>query len=192
MMFLISKRHVLNGDLFKSFMNLLSTLILIGPFHLPTLEAVLASPIVTTFSSCLTYAEGFCLYKNLNNIQLSLTEWKKEGQEVSQSGKRTIQVLISEGFEDTLEQTINHDKNGNLGPSTIYLRRDLICGNVLVVRTGSFLTTNPRSSIPTESEGRSLMEHDRIGLHLMCSSVTISEISEHESYLVELSGVTLE
>ncbi|KAK2944399.1 hypothetical protein BLNAU_20701 [Blattamonas nauphoetae] len=93
-------------------MNLLSTLILIGPFHLPTLEFVLASPIVMAISSYLTYTEGFNLYRNLGHIHSSLLEWQAQCTEVRQSGKRMIQALISEGFEDTLEQMMKHANDG--------------------------------------------------------------------------------
>ncbi|KAK2958951.1 hypothetical protein BLNAU_6200 [Blattamonas nauphoetae] len=33
-----------------------------------------------------------------------MKKWKEQDPEVAQSGKKMIQALISEGFEDTLEQ----------------------------------------------------------------------------------------
>ncbi|KAK2946191.1 hypothetical protein BLNAU_18867 [Blattamonas nauphoetae] len=112
--FLITNRNMLHEDLFLSFVNLLSSLIVIGPFHQPTLEFVLASPIVIAFSNCHSYIEReadiwFLLY-NINN---SLKECKIEGPETVQSGKRIIQALISEGFEDTLEQMMLNDTDEN-------------------------------------------------------------------------------
>ncbi|KAK2950952.1 hypothetical protein BLNAU_14143 [Blattamonas nauphoetae] len=109
--FLISNRHVLGGDLLYTFMSLLSTLITIGPFHLPTLEFVVASPIVTAFSSCLlSVANDGHLWRTLDRFTSSLLEWKKGDNEVVQCGKRMMQALISEGFDDTLEQTLMRKK----------------------------------------------------------------------------------
>ncbi|KAK2942892.1 hypothetical protein BLNAU_22188 [Blattamonas nauphoetae] len=116
--FLISNRNNLYGDLFNSFMVLLTVLLRICPFHRPTLEFVLASPIEMAFSSYLSFIENdsaLCL--PLNDINYSLGEWTEEGQEVSQSGKRMMQALFSEGFEDTLEQKLLNDKNGKYGRS---------------------------------------------------------------------------
>ncbi|KAK2941924.1 hypothetical protein BLNAU_23160 [Blattamonas nauphoetae] len=111
--FLISKRNVLIGDLFRSFMILLDRFIEIGPFHRPTLEFILASPIVMTFSSCLSFiGKEKLLDETLGNIRVSTFKWKKEGTEVVQSGKRMLQALFSEGFEDTLEQKMKHNKSG--------------------------------------------------------------------------------
>ncbi|KAK2960155.1 hypothetical protein BLNAU_5038 [Blattamonas nauphoetae] len=108
--FLISNRHVLKGDLSLSFMYLLSTLLQISTFHCPTLEFVLASPIMMAFSSCFSFFEDDSfLWTILNYINRSLEEWKKEGLEVIQSVKRMMQALISEGFEDALEQMMKHD-----------------------------------------------------------------------------------
>ncbi|KAK2957859.1 hypothetical protein BLNAU_7293 [Blattamonas nauphoetae] len=112
--FLISNRHILSGDLFDSFMSLLNSLIQICPFHHPTLEFVFASPIAMAFSNCLSLVEDENHLLNvLIKIDLWLSEWKKEGPEVSQSGKRMMQSLFSEGFEDTLEQMMKHEKRGD-------------------------------------------------------------------------------
>ncbi|KAK2959856.1 hypothetical protein BLNAU_5053 [Blattamonas nauphoetae] len=112
--FLISNRNILNGGLFKSFTNLLATLIQIGPFHRPTLEYVVASPIAMTFSSCLSLVErNDALWNTLSDIDNSLESWKREGPEVTKSGKRMMQALFSEGFEDTLEQMLMHEKSAN-------------------------------------------------------------------------------
>ncbi|KAK2963644.1 hypothetical protein BLNAU_1209 [Blattamonas nauphoetae] len=71
--FLISNRYILDGDLFESFMYLLNTFIKIVPFHLPTLEFVLASPIVMAFSSCLSFAIKSCcsLYSSPQHQQFA-------------------------------------------------------------------------------------------------------------------------
>ncbi|KAK2958884.1 hypothetical protein BLNAU_6133 [Blattamonas nauphoetae] len=115
-MILITNRHILSGDLFGNFMNLLSTLLQLGPFHRATLEFVLASQIPMAFSSCLSSVEDdLCLWGILMDINRSLREWKTESAEVAQSGKRTMQALFSEGFEDTLEQMLMNNKNGNYG-----------------------------------------------------------------------------
>ncbi|KAK2957841.1 hypothetical protein BLNAU_7275 [Blattamonas nauphoetae] len=114
--FLISNQHVLNGDVFKSFMSLLAIFIRICPFHRPTLEFVLASPIVMTFSSCLSIAEHFeSLHLTLFNITHTLLEWKRYEAGVAETWKRTMRALFSESFEDTLEQMTMRDKDGRFG-----------------------------------------------------------------------------
>ncbi|KAK2961663.1 hypothetical protein BLNAU_3461 [Blattamonas nauphoetae] len=111
--FLISNRYILNELLLNSFMALLCAFLEMGPFHRPTLEFVLASPVAMGFSDCLSFIEyGNCLRNILINITLSLEKWKREGPEVSQSGKRMLQALFSEGFEDTLEQMIRKKNKG--------------------------------------------------------------------------------
>ncbi|KAK2946749.1 hypothetical protein BLNAU_18345 [Blattamonas nauphoetae] len=104
-------------------MVLLSTLLEIGPYHLPTLEVVLASPIVTTFSSCLPSGENDgCLWTTLITINNSPDDWKKESPEIAQSGKRIIQALFLEGFESFIEQMEQLAKDGYYDPSMICLR----------------------------------------------------------------------
>ncbi|KAK2948795.1 hypothetical protein BLNAU_16245 [Blattamonas nauphoetae] len=114
--FLISNRYVLYGDLFRSFMALLSILIRICPFHRQTLEFVLASPIAMTFSSCLSFFEdNYRLWVPLINVNNSLGDWKKYGPEVALSGKRMMRALFSESFKDTLEQISMYDKGSYNG-----------------------------------------------------------------------------
>ncbi|KAK2960095.1 hypothetical protein BLNAU_4978 [Blattamonas nauphoetae] len=111
--FLISNRFILSGILFGTFMSLLASLLRLGPFHRPTLEFVLASPIAMTFSNCLSFFEdSHRVWVTLLTINYALQEWKREGPEVVRSGKRMMQALFSEGFEDTLEQMLMNDKNG--------------------------------------------------------------------------------
>ncbi|KAK2960092.1 hypothetical protein BLNAU_4975 [Blattamonas nauphoetae] len=110
--FLISNRHSLKENLLFSFMYQLSTFLRIGPFHRPTLEYVLASPIVMAFSSCLSIVEdNGCHCDTLTLIGYSLREWKNHGHEVIQCNKRKMQALISEGFENTLEHMLMHEKS---------------------------------------------------------------------------------
>ncbi|KAK2961646.1 hypothetical protein BLNAU_3444 [Blattamonas nauphoetae] len=109
MAFLISNRNMLKGDLFKSFISLMANLLDISPFHRPISEFILASPIVRTFSRCLSFVEDdFCLFDATKTFSQSLEEWRNHGPEVVQSGKRMMQALISDGFEDTLEQMLKH------------------------------------------------------------------------------------
>ncbi|KAK2943452.1 hypothetical protein BLNAU_21635 [Blattamonas nauphoetae] len=112
--FLISNRHMLSGNFFRSFMFLLTTFNRICPLHRPTLEFVVASPIVMGLTRCLSFSENeIRLSMTLNRINQSLGDWKEEGPEVAQSGKRMMEALFSEGFEDTLEQMLKHDKDGH-------------------------------------------------------------------------------
>ncbi|KAK2943445.1 hypothetical protein BLNAU_21628 [Blattamonas nauphoetae] len=110
--FLISNRNVLKGDLLDWFMFLLSIFFVLGPFHRSTLEFVLASPIAMALSSCLSFFEAdLRLGTTLTNINRSLEEWTEEGQEVAQSGKRMMQALISDSFENSLELKMKLEKN---------------------------------------------------------------------------------
>ncbi|KAK2959994.1 hypothetical protein BLNAU_4877 [Blattamonas nauphoetae] len=118
---LISNRFILNEDLFKSFMNLLHLFIEISPYHQPTLEFVLASPIVIAITSCLSFIEDeyrFCLTLE-TIINATIDDWEDECPKVEQYGKRMMQALSSEGFEDTLEQILMNDKNGVFSPSVV-------------------------------------------------------------------------
>ncbi|KAK2957817.1 hypothetical protein BLNAU_7251 [Blattamonas nauphoetae] len=74
------------------------------------------------------------LFRGLDN---SLIAWKTEGPEVVQSAKRTMQALISEGIEDSLEQMIMNDKGGNYGVAPIDDCADCWCG-----RTDSGIASN--------------------------------------------------
>ncbi|KAK2950196.1 hypothetical protein BLNAU_14882 [Blattamonas nauphoetae] len=114
--FLISNRFILNGKLLASFMSLLVKLLIIAPFHLPTLEFVIASPIVMAFFSCLSIVkDSKQLLCALDNINTLIKIWKKQSSEVSQSGKQILQALISEGFENSLEQMLMINKGGAYG-----------------------------------------------------------------------------
>ncbi|KAK2960009.1 hypothetical protein BLNAU_4892 [Blattamonas nauphoetae] len=112
--FLISNRNIVFERFPISFFNLLSIILLICPFHRPTLEFVLASPIVMTFSSCLLLIEDSRhLWNILKFFNISLQLWKADGAEVTQSTQRMIQALFLEGIEDALEQIVKHDIGGN-------------------------------------------------------------------------------
>ncbi|KAK2960147.1 hypothetical protein BLNAU_5030 [Blattamonas nauphoetae] len=119
--FLISNRNLYCGDLFNSFMTLLRTLIRMCPFHRPTLDFVLASPIVMAFSSCLSFIEDEnCLERSMDQMVSSLTEWMTYGPDMVESGKRMMQALISEGFEDTLEQMTMNNMDEQYGEDVVH------------------------------------------------------------------------
>ncbi|KAK2957743.1 hypothetical protein BLNAU_7177 [Blattamonas nauphoetae] len=118
--FLIANRYLLNEELFHSLMFLFNKFIQICLYYRPTLEFVLASPIVMAFSSCLSIVE----YENrlwvfLGNINLSLRECTEYGPEVVQCKKRMIEALFSEGYEDSLEQMMKNDKDGPYGRGVV-------------------------------------------------------------------------
>ncbi|KAK2960005.1 hypothetical protein BLNAU_4888 [Blattamonas nauphoetae] len=120
MAFLISNRFFLEGDVFGSFMNLLDRFIEICPFHIPTLDFILASPIAMAITSCLTLVEdNYRVWVTFQHIYKSLEDWKKEGPEVVQSGKLMLQALFSEGIEVTLEQMSMNNKHGCFGMSVV-------------------------------------------------------------------------
>ncbi|KAK2963464.1 hypothetical protein BLNAU_1506 [Blattamonas nauphoetae] len=102
--FLIQNRRLFHGESVDSFMTLLHSLFHMGATHRPTMDFVLASPIVMALTSCLSSVEDdYHLEHTLRNIEHSLKQWKRESSEADQSGKRMMKALFSEGFEDTLE-----------------------------------------------------------------------------------------
>ncbi|KAK2960040.1 hypothetical protein BLNAU_4923 [Blattamonas nauphoetae] len=118
--FLISNRHIPGARFDFNVLYLLCSFVGISPFHRPILEFVLASPIVMAFSSWLSSAEDvFPLNTILINIRSMPNEWTMEGPESAQSGKRMMQALISEGFENTLEQMMVQDEDGQHGLSFV-------------------------------------------------------------------------
>ncbi|KAK2943461.1 hypothetical protein BLNAU_21644 [Blattamonas nauphoetae] len=107
--FLCQNRHNLRGDLVEAFSCLLCTLFHVGPYHAPTLEFVLSHRIVMT-SLCL-----FSFGKNhikKRDFHMDMDEYSHPSttplvtRVQSHSGKRLVQVLLSVGFEDTLEQIL--------------------------------------------------------------------------------------
>ncbi|KAK2947968.1 putative karyopherin Kap95 [Blattamonas nauphoetae] len=101
------------------------------PFHYPTLDFVLASPIAMAFSTCLSFVETeIPLWITLDSINDSLEIWKYEGAEVVQSGKRIIRAQFSEGFEDTLVQTMMHKK---FTPAAIHSFLEVCSANLCFV-----------------------------------------------------------
>ncbi|KAK2960662.1 hypothetical protein BLNAU_4317 [Blattamonas nauphoetae] len=110
----------LSNRLSGSFMLIFGRLILISPLHRPTLEFVLTSPLLSTFSSCLSYVEHWIpLWTTLFEFDNSLKDWKNKGAEVVISGKQIIQALFAEGFEDTLEAILMHDEDGFYGVNIV-------------------------------------------------------------------------
>ncbi|KAK2951216.1 hypothetical protein BLNAU_13832 [Blattamonas nauphoetae] len=73
-----------------------------------------SSLFVMAFSCCVSIVErDYDLWVFFGDLDYSLQEWKVEGPEVTQSGKRMMQALFSEGFEDILEQTLMHNEGGH-------------------------------------------------------------------------------
>ncbi|KAK2941923.1 hypothetical protein BLNAU_23159 [Blattamonas nauphoetae] len=199
--FLITNRFIFDGDLFRSFMSLLVTHIRICPYHRPTLDYVLASPIVMAFSSCLSFVEddGY-LWVTLVDLVESLIEWEEDGPEVAQSGKRMMEALFSEGFEHTLEQRVKHDKDAIhdlfeqaacIGP----------CRHILTFVHVAVFVVHHFQHNQTSLElhcchflmlNRSSMEHGWIGLPFFCPADSLSCFSEHELFFTELDGIDLE
>ncbi|KAK2946189.1 hypothetical protein BLNAU_18865 [Blattamonas nauphoetae] len=119
--FLITNRHILVGEFSISFMILLATLLGITPYHRPTSDFVLTSPIAMALTSCLSFVEdGIPLWSPLFIVHFSMSEWIYESPEAVQSGKRMIKALFSEGFEDTLDQMMIHEKEVSRGVDIVY------------------------------------------------------------------------
>ncbi|KAK2958837.1 hypothetical protein BLNAU_6086 [Blattamonas nauphoetae] len=108
----LCRNHYLLTSRFHTFRFavLVDTLLEISPYHRPTLDFVLASPIVMTWSSCVSFDEHFLhFYDSLAHICSSLEEWKKQDPVVGQSRQRMTRALCSEGFEDTIEHFLVHN-----------------------------------------------------------------------------------
>ncbi|KAK2945162.1 hypothetical protein BLNAU_19901 [Blattamonas nauphoetae] len=70
--------------------------------------------------SCLSFVEDqYPLNNAFFYMHFSLKEWRNHGREVAQSGKRVMQALVSEGFEDTLELMSSHNQSGQYGFSIV-------------------------------------------------------------------------
>ncbi|KAK2960049.1 hypothetical protein BLNAU_4932 [Blattamonas nauphoetae] len=114
--YLISNRYLLNGDLLQSFIILLVRFFKASPYHPPTLEYVLASPMAMAFPSCFSIIENdFRVWATLANICFAIYDWRKGGAEVIESAKRMMQALFSEGFDDILEVMTMNKTQGKLG-----------------------------------------------------------------------------
>ncbi|KAK2959207.1 hypothetical protein BLNAU_5765 [Blattamonas nauphoetae] len=108
------------GNLTKPFLNILDKLLLISPFHAPTLEFLLSHQIVMTAASLLSFIESESAKWNfLASIHTSLIEWKKQGAEVTQSGKQVTEALSSEGLEESIESMLQNDTAGNNQSSVV-------------------------------------------------------------------------
>ncbi|KAK2953284.1 hypothetical protein BLNAU_11747 [Blattamonas nauphoetae] len=118
--FLISNRYLLDKWLFHQFMELLCTLVDISPYHRPTLEFVLASPIVMAIPSRLSFYEDTRpVYDTLPLINNSFRLWGRREAEAVPSSKRMIQALVSEGFEDMLDQVMMFNESASFGDDII-------------------------------------------------------------------------
>ncbi|KAK2951218.1 hypothetical protein BLNAU_13834 [Blattamonas nauphoetae] len=116
--FLTSNQPLLSEHFSSSFMDALCQIIGIGPFHSPTLEFVLASPVVMAFSSCLSFVEDQTQIRSaLGNLTYFLEEWTNKSPEMMECGKRMMQALFSENLEDALEQMMRSRKSGALAIS---------------------------------------------------------------------------
>ncbi|KAK2961680.1 hypothetical protein BLNAU_3478 [Blattamonas nauphoetae] len=186
--FLITHRHILNEDLFISFVGLLVTHLRICPYHRPTLEFVLTSPIAMAFSSCLSFDEkGYYTETSLSSINYSLRKWTEEGPEVAQSGKRMMQALFSEDIEDTLEQMLMNNKGGYYAISDLFEQTACFgpCRHILTfVHVGVLVVR--RFQHNQMSLDHSPMEHGWIGLPSFCPTDSISCFSELDLFFTEL------
>ncbi|KAK2946740.1 hypothetical protein BLNAU_18336 [Blattamonas nauphoetae] len=164
--FLISNQNILNGDLFTSFMYLLSTLLRIGPYHRLTLEFVLASPIVMALPYCLSFNENDGhLWMTLLSIY-SPDDWKKKSREVVQSNKRMIQALFSEGFESFIEQTLMRNKD------VVHFWINSKTRHVYLVQIGCAPHSRHSTAIPALSELRKCSAPLKLSLSLYLRFLT--------------------
>ncbi|KAK2955675.1 hypothetical protein BLNAU_9365 [Blattamonas nauphoetae] len=104
-----------------SFLVLLTQLLGISPYYQPTIQFVVNMPVFLTISSCLTFFESdcsiWCFLLEMNNAQ---REWNKKGGEVRQMWKTVLRMLRMEGFEDSMEEKLQNDKNGYYGRGIVY------------------------------------------------------------------------
>ncbi|KAK2944198.1 hypothetical protein BLNAU_20867 [Blattamonas nauphoetae] len=92
--------------------------------HLAVVEAALSFLFESICNSSF-----FVRHRLLESDPVTKVEWKTEGPEVAQSGKLMLQALISEGYEDTLEQKLLNNKNGHFGPiASLKLLHIHFCG----------------------------------------------------------------
>ncbi|KAK2958840.1 hypothetical protein BLNAU_6089 [Blattamonas nauphoetae] len=65
------------------------------------------------FTTCLSIVQAS---DPLYELNWSLKHWEEQGTEAEQSGKRILQALFAEGFEDTLEQMLRAYKDEQINP----------------------------------------------------------------------------
>ncbi|KAK2943254.1 hypothetical protein BLNAU_21826 [Blattamonas nauphoetae] len=110
--FLRQNRHALTGKLLTSFLKLLSTLLVIGLSHIPTLDFVLSHRLLMTipsFVSTIEFVDKRYLY--CPELDSLLSNMNMHGSRGGQSSKRLIEALLAEGLEDSFEQVMKYDIN---------------------------------------------------------------------------------
>ncbi|KAK2957625.1 hypothetical protein BLNAU_7524 [Blattamonas nauphoetae] len=112
----VNRFSIIDGDQFGSFLSLFAHLLEICPYHQPTMYFVLRMPVVFTIPSCLASFENempiIYFLHDMNNAQL---EWNKRRGVVRQMWKKVLRMLRMEGFENTIEEKLQSDKNGDSG-----------------------------------------------------------------------------
>ncbi|KAK2947134.1 hypothetical protein BLNAU_17910 [Blattamonas nauphoetae] len=82
--FQFSNRYCLNTDLFSLFLPLLDQILSFGPFHTPTLEYVLSSPIKLGFSRCLSYVGNWSSLSTIfTAVKAPFQYWKEDCVELT-------------------------------------------------------------------------------------------------------------
>ncbi|KAK2944124.1 hypothetical protein BLNAU_20956 [Blattamonas nauphoetae] len=108
----VNRFSIIDGEQSKLFLSLLVHLLRICPYYQPTMDFLLNMPIFVTIPSCLTFFEKDrsnwgCLYFMIDTQR----EWNRAREEVRQMGKKVHIILRMEGMDDSIEETLQNEKN---------------------------------------------------------------------------------
>ncbi|KAK2961831.1 hypothetical protein BLNAU_3268 [Blattamonas nauphoetae] len=88
----------------------------VSAFHQPTLDFVSSSRIPMAFQTLLSQVEIERTHQFIIWLMSDyLRKWKRDGAETAGKGRILLQALEQEGFHETLEQTLLHDKSSMEG-----------------------------------------------------------------------------
>ncbi|KAK2957929.1 hypothetical protein BLNAU_7105 [Blattamonas nauphoetae] len=112
----VNRYSIIDRDLLRKLVLLLTRIIRICPFYQHTMDFVLSVPVFLTIPSCLTFFEDDWTITRfqyiLNNSQ---REWNEHGRDLRQMWKTVLRMLRMEGFSDVIEEKLQNDRTESLG-----------------------------------------------------------------------------
>ncbi|KAK2948738.1 hypothetical protein BLNAU_16376 [Blattamonas nauphoetae] len=112
----VNRNSIIDGEQSESFLLLLARLLKICPYHQPTMDFVLNTPVVLTIPSCPTFFDNdYSIYWILSEMIDAQQEWNETRGLVREMWKTMDRKLRMEGIEDAMDEKLQTDKNGNYG-----------------------------------------------------------------------------
>ncbi|KAK2955015.1 hypothetical protein BLNAU_9946 [Blattamonas nauphoetae] len=107
----VNRYSIIDGDLSKHFLTLLTALLEISPYYRPTMEFLLHMPVILTIPSYLTFFEDDrSILIFLRDMVDAQRRWNEKGGEGREMWKKVHRLLITEGFEDVAEEKLQNDR----------------------------------------------------------------------------------